>query len=421
MELLIGSIGIFFAGIVTILLAKKSKDIAKYLFLAYIVRVIAVLVHTYIFPLPVGLHDAVRFESLAWLVSEMSNGSIMGLINLYIDFFNGVSPEKEKLLGDLTWIYLPFLSIFYVVFDRSPLLLNSISTVAGVLTVYLSWKITMKVWNGNRLAAKKTAIIFAFFPPLVMYSSVTLREIFIVMFVQVFVLYYLRWSETKRKRDLFLSLLAATTHLILHNPMFLVLMSAYISPIYYYLKRNIINFQKGGVRVVFLLIASLGLITIISNIDIQGLNVPYFGELEKFGLERIMAYTQYTNYGNALYPSSIVVNSPQDLILLLPIRVVYFLFSPFLWDVTSVAHILGIFDSLLYMYLAYLLFSKRHYLNENKKLKVIILIFIVGVVVYSFGVGNFANAMRHRVKFLILLVVIVAPFILKKPGIYKKG
>ena len=38
-------------------------------------------------------------------------------------------------------------------------------------------------------------------------------------------------------------------------------------------------------------------------------------------------------------------------------------------------------------------------------------IFVVGVVVYSFGVGNFANAMRHRVKFLTLLVIIVSPFI----------
>ena len=30
------------------------------------------------------------------------------------------------------------------------------------------------------------------------------------------------------------------------------------------------------------------------------------------------------------------------------------------------------------------------------------------------GVGNFANAMRHRVKFLTLLVIIVSPFIFTK-------
>jgi hypothetical protein len=414
MEFLIGIIGIFFAGIVTILLAKKSKDIAKYLYIAYIVRVIAVLIHTYIYPLPVGLHDAVRFESLAWQVSEMSNGSIMGFIYLYVDFFNGASPEKQMLLGDLTWVYLPLLSFFYVVFDRSPLLLNSISLVAGVLTVYLSWKITMKVWSGNRLAAKKTVIIFAFFPPLVMYSSVTLREIFIVLFVQVFILSYIRWDETRSKKDLLFSLLAAAVHLVLHNPMFLVLMSAYFYPIYHYLKKNIITLQKGSVNFIFLLIVSAGIAVIFFGVNIHEVYIPYFGELDKFGFDRIVSYAQNTNYGNALYPSFVVPNSPQDLILLLPIRVFYFLFSPFFWDITSVAHILGVFDSLLYMYLSYLLFSRRHYFRNNKKLKMIIFIFIVGIVIYSFGVGNFANAMRHRVKFLILLVIIVAPFIFSK-------
>ena len=56
--------------------------------------------------------------------------------------------------------------------------------------------------------------------------------------------------------------------------------------------------------------------------------------------------------------------------------------------------------------------SNYKYIKKNKKLKIIIFIFIVAVIIYSFGVGNFANAMRHRVKFLPLLVLIVAPFLL---------
>ena len=247
-----------------------------------------------------------------------------------------------------------------------------------------------------------------------MYSSVTLREIFIVLFVQVFILSYIRWDETRSKKDLLFSLLAAAVHLVLHNPMFLVLMSAYFYPIYHYLKKNIITLQKGSVNFIFLLIVSAGIAVIFFGVNIHEVYIPYFGELDKFGFDRIVSYAQNTNYGNALYPSFVVPNSPQDLILLLPIRVFYFLFSPFFWDITSVAHILGVFDSLLYMYLSYLLFSRRHYFRNNKKLKMIIFIFIVGIVIYSFGVGNFANAMRHRVKFLILLVIIVAPFIFSK-------
>ena len=142
--------------------------------------------------------------------------------------------------------------------------------------------------------------------------------------------------------------------------------------------------------------------------------MPYLGELNKFDVENLMLYTQHTHYGNALYPSFLVVHSIKDLILLFPFRVIYFLYSPFFWDISSLKHILGIFDSLLYMYLSYLFFTRYDYIKSNKKLKIILFIFVVGVVVYSFGVGNFANAMRHRVKLLTLLVIIVAPFIFTK-------
>jgi len=120
------------------------------------------------------------------------------------------------------------------------------------------------------------------------------------------------------------------------------------------------------------------------------------------------------NYGNALYPSFLVAYSVKDLILLLPLRIIYFLYSPFWWDISSLKHIFGIFDSLIYMYLTYLFFRRYDDIKSNKKVKIILFIFVVAVVVYSFGVGNFANAMRHRVKLLTLLVIIVAPFIFTK-------
>ena len=142
--------------------------------------------------------------------------------------------------------------------------------------------------------------------------------------------------------------------------------------------------------------------------------IEYLGKLSDFSFSNFVNYGQYTNYGNALYPSFLVANSIKDLILLSPLRIIYFLYSPFFWDISSLKHILGIFDSLFYMYLSYLFFTRYDYIKSNKKLKIILFIFVVAVFVYSFGVGNFANAMRHRVKFLTLLVIIVSPFIFTK-------
>jgi len=416
-EALTGSIGIFFAGIVTLVLARKSRDIANYLLLGYFLRVVAVIVHTYIFPLPIGLGDAVTFEKIAWEVAKESNGSLLNYFNYYGDVLSEENPFKQHIHFVSVLTYIPLLSFFYVIFGRSPLLLNSLSITFGMLTIYFAWLIAKEVWN-DRSAAKKSAFIIAFFPPLIMYSSVTLRAMIVVLFVQLFTLFYLRWNERGGSKNLLLSLMSASTHLLLHNPMFFVLMTSYVRFYFIYFKKNMARFIKGKLTSLFLLIFLLvfaGIMIILynhQNFDV--IRLPYLGQLSEFGPENIMAYTQSTNYGNAVYPSFLVVHSIKDLILLFPLRIIYFLYSPFLWDISSLKHILGIFDSLLYMYLSYLFFTRYDYIKSNKKLKIILFIFVVGVIVYSFGVGNFANAMRHRLKFLSLLVIIVAPFIFTK-------
>ena len=415
-EILSGSIGIFFAGIVTLVLASKARDIANYLLLAFFLRVVTVIVHTYFLQMPVGLHDAKTFELVAWEVAKESNGSLLNYFNYYINIFRGGDPFSEWINHISVVTYIPLLSFFYVIFDRTPFLLNSISITFGMLTIYLAWLIANEVWN-DRLAAKKSALIIAFFPPLIMYSSVTLREIVVVVFVQLFTLFYLRWNESERSKDLLFSIISASTHLFLHNPMFFVLMSSFIKPFLIYCKKNIARFLTGNLNSFFLIILSLvfvGIMIILLNQKFGFVYMPYIGELSKFDSSIIIGYTQNTNYGNALYPSFLVAHSIKDLILLFPLRIIYFLYSPFLWDISSLKHILGIFDSIFYMYLSYLFFTRYDYIKSNKKLKIILFIFVVGAVVYSIGVGNFANAMRHRVKFLTLLVIIVAPFIFTK-------
>ena len=415
-EVLTGSIGIFFAGIVTLILANKSRDIANYLLLAFFLRVVAVIVHTYIFPLPVGLHDAVVFEFVAWEVAKESDGSLLNYFNYYGDVLSGGNPFEQRIVHISVLTYVPFLAFFYVVFDRSPLLLNSISITFGMFTIYFAWLIAKEVWN-DRSAAKKSALIMAFFPPLIMYSCVTMREIIIVLFVQLFTLFYLRWNETRKSKNLLFSIMSASINIFLHNPMFVVLMTSYIKPFFIYSKKNIAGFLNGNPKsllVIIFLIVLVGIMIILYSRHVSDSYVPYLGKLSDFSFSNFVNYGQYTNYGNATYPSFIIAHSIKELILVLPLRVIYFLYSPFLWDISSLKHILGIFDSLFYMYLSYLFFSRYDYIKSNKKLKIILFIFVVGVFFYSFGVGNFANAMRHRVKFLTLLVIIVSPFIFTK-------
>jgi hypothetical protein len=414
-SILAGSIGVLFAACLTIFLAKKSTNISDILIFAFLVRALAVIIHTYLYPLPVAIHDAVRFEAAAWSLTQLTNGSLSDFFSLYVDILNQEAPKAYSVLRDLSWTYVPFYSLFYVLFDRSPFLLNSLSISIGLMTVYFGWLIALKLWE-DAAAARKSAIVMAFFPPLIMYSSVVLREIFIILFIQLFVIYFLQWQHEGKRLSFIGSIISALTHLILHNPMFFVLASSYLYPLFSFTK-NIFN-KSWTLSFTLILIVMTCIVMFLYITDytsyLWDLPIPYLGPLKNFGLSNIIAYTQNTNYGNAVYPAFVVLNNYSDIITLLPVRVAYFLYSPFLWDVKSLPHILGIFDALFYYYLTYLFFSRYKEIQTNKKLIIIFFVLVIGVLIYSFGVGNFANAMRHRVKFLTLMVLVVAPFIFTK-------
>ena len=97
----------------------------------------------------------------------------------------------------------------------------------------------------------------------------------------------------------------------------------------------------------------------------------------------------------------------------LPIRSIYFLFSPFPWDVKKISHLVGLFDSLLYITLAFLIFLNLKAILKDPTLKIILLILICYFIIFGVGVSNFGTGIRHRSKFLIELILLAGPLIPK--------
>ena len=51
------------------------------------------------------------------------------------------------------------------------------------------------------------------------------------------------------------------------------------------------------------------------------------------------------------------INSPVEVVYKVPVRAVYFLFSPFPWDIKKFSHIIGAIDGLAYLILVYFIFA----------------------------------------------------------------
>jgi len=394
------------------LVSVKNKPIFNILMLALILRMVAALVHLYLFKLPVGLHDAVAFEQIAWDIVVDADGVFHDLLNSY----------QRHVRYNYSWGYAFFLSVLYYVFGREPIILQSVSVFIGVLVVFMTWKITLRVW-GNEAAGKRAAFLVAIFPPMIMYSAVTMREIIIIFFIQLALILIIEYLHSEKIKKLMLSMGAVLPHFFLHNPAIIGLMIGYVYVLYPRFKRYVFSFFRGkavglavvvgGVFVTLLLMSSIeGLLR-------SGITVGYIGNVSEFGLDNIVSYTRNTNYGNAVYPDFVVPDDVSGLFYLFPARLMYFLYSPFPWDIYSPRHIVGMVDALLYVYLTYVLLSNWSSIRGNKAALFCVFLFIVLVSIYSFGVGNFANAMRHRLKFMFLLLIAVSPFI-KGLKIYNK-
>ena len=126
-------------------------------------------------------------------------------------------------------------------------------------------------------------------------------------------------------------------------------------------------------------------------------------------ISKISKTTEARSVGDAAFPDWLNINSEFEIIYKMPIRVLYFLFSPFPWQITKITHLIGMLDSLLYLLLFYFIFRNLKTIGNNPGLIIISLILLSYFAMFGIGVGNFGTSIRHKVKFVILIILLAAP------------
>jgi len=100
-----------------------------------------------------------------------------------------------------------------------------------------------------------------------------------------------------------------------------------------------------------------------------------------------------------------------DMVWKVPVRVIYFFFSPLPWDISKYGHFVGFLDGVLYFIFLRLLWKKRKFVLQNPSSKILLSMLVVYVLVFSLGTGNSGTAMRHRAKIFPIIIVLAAPFL----------
>ena len=386
-------LGFFSLGIIiflTLLISLRWPSVSKILFVALFVRIVVLLIGHYLFPLPDAGADAFRFEDRAWGYAQ--NG-----------FDNILTHYKGPHTYFLSWI----ISVPYSLFGRSILMAQSISLFFGMGSVFFGWLIAKKLWDDN--SAKKAGWFLALFPSLVLYSVLILREVYCSFFLLLAIFGMINWFKTGSLKSFFLIIFGFIAATFFHGALIIGLIT-FIIILTFRITINIskrLKDLKVTIKTLSIcLILTLSYIILINNF----INIPKVGRLVNdtgaFGY--ILEKTNLHYKGEAKYPTWLTPKTEIEILYKSPIRIIYFLFSPFPWDINKPSHLIGMFDGLLYFYLVYKIFCNRKIIWANPVLRFIFLILISYIIVFGVSTGNFGTAIRHRAKFITLFVLLIA-------------
>ncbi len=392
MEILLGWIFFIFSLIFILLIISINPETKNFLLVAFLLRFICVLINEYeLFTLPDSRDDARTFEQAARDFSRIYGYKIIS------DFFVADSFFISRIL-----------SIFYTTFGESKMMAQTISAFLGTMSVYLVFRLTIMIWD--HASAIKAAWATAIFPTLILYSSLTLREPYIVFFLLIGLVGIESFFRKKNFFSLVQVVLSFYLLMLFHGGATIGGFVFFIYIFFGLIKKQIlqlINLKINIFSVIFIFILIIPIYLLLN----QNISIPYLPSLFDFNLIRITANIGLNDF--AAYPSWLIINNNFELIYKSILKFFYFLYSPFIWEVRSFYHLLGLFDAMIYMMFSFYLIRNWRSILTNPITRLFLLILIAYVFVHGLGIGNFGTGIRHRSKFVVILIILVAPKIHK--------
>ena len=388
------SLILLFVGILGVAVAgTRGRGLILPLLVALLARTVVAVAQRISLFLPQGGSDARGMEGRAWNWSEA-----------------GCLDTSRLDMGGShvhSWIMSHWHSCLGV--DRAPLVFQMSNVLLGVYTVFVSALIARRIWGGR--VAVRVAWVMAFFPTLVLYSVVELREVWVTAFLMTGVYLVIRWMQDGGQHLFALGVAAIMGSAVFHGGTIFAIFGLGLAVLFVFGRQGLdllstqrLNKRWGGAAV--MVIAG----TMVLMFGVEELRFSSIGDVTELGerYETLEERQDRTIRGGAEYPSWLRLEGATDaqIILLTPMRAAYLLFGPLPWDVRSPRHIIGLVDGLLYLAMVILLWQYRHVWWQKPELRVLLIMLAGLVLVYAWGTGNFGTGMRHRAKFVAMFIVL---------------
>jgi 4-amino-4-deoxy-L-arabinose transferase-like glycosyltransferase len=286
-------------------------------------------------------------------------------------------------------------AFFYYVFGKTDVPIKLANSFVGAVCIIYVYRLARALF-GDAVARRVTQF-YAFFPSLVLWSALNIRDVWVV-----FLILLVSWKslEVVRGFSLF-SMLAvlAGLYAITHFRDYLFYVAA-LPPIVAFLIG-----QRGRVERNFVvaLIAGVGLLFLMQ----QGVA----DRAEKhMSLETLGQHRRNLATGGSAFAEETDISTPGKAAAFLPLGIAYFLFSPFPWQITSLLKLFSLPEMLLvYRYTPAALRGLRYIVRHRfrEALQVLLLTAFL-TVSYSLGEGNVGTLYRHRAQVMVFYLLFAA-------------
>ncbi|MFN2498997.1 MAG: glycosyltransferase family 39 protein [Pyrinomonadaceae bacterium] len=300
------------------------------------------------------------------------------------------------------WGMVYLVAGIYAVVGRNLLAVQLVNSVFGAATAVVIYLCAYQVFQNSRVA-RLASFSVAFYPSLVLWSAQGLKDGPIVFFLSLAILSTLKLGE-KLQTKYILTLLAALIALFALRFYILYMICVAIGGAF------IIGMQQVSASSFvrqFSAVILLGLaLTYVGVTRSAGTQLEYYGNLQTLQLSRSdLARSAESGFGR-----DVDVSTTSGALSTIPLGLVYLLFAPFPWQVTSLRQSITLPEMVIWwasipLLVLGLWFSIKYRLRMISP----ILIFTVMLTfAYSVFQGNVGTAYRQRAQLLVFYFIFVA-------------
>lgn len=289
-----------------------------------------------------------------------------------------------------------------------PYAMQATNVVAGTVNICLAVLLVRRYVNPT--AATGAAVLLCLYPFAAFNSVVALREEFAILFFLCGLALLMRWVA----RGNIAPFLMANVLFVFASFVHPGFIAAVIAATGFFMFSAIKDLRGGADRKNAVVSAMVGLVMFLGSVGVLGAGVE-LGKGIELTLdpaelsETMESRFQRESQGGSAYPALIAQGDPFTQPWLVPARVAYLLYSPFIWDVRSAIHISGLIVGLLYIWLSIRAWKAWRKGLIAGRMKVLGWMFFCLTFVFAMGVTNSGTAIRHKTKFFPLLVMLAAP------------